>query len=70
MWIGAQMTLLLQQQNQLSAQIKELSVVGATPSSCNKMCDHLLKRVQELELLVQQNAQELAHMKNQLLSKK
>lgn len=64
-----QVILLLQQQRQLSAQIKELSVVDKKPSSCHEMCDHILKRVQELELLVQQIAQELAHMKYQLSKK-
>lgn len=64
------MILLLQQQRQLSAQIKELIFVDKKPSSCHEMCNHVLKRIQELELLVQQNAQELAHMKYQLLNRK
>ncbi|XP_065211912.1 uncharacterized protein olf186-M isoform X2 [Planococcus citri] len=67
--IVKQMTLLLQHQSQLSAQIKELSVVDKKPTSCHELCDHILKRVHELELLVQQNAQELAQMKYQLLKK-
>lgn len=65
-----QMTLLLQHQSQLSAQMREVSNVGSKPSSCHEMCDHILKRVQELESLVERNARELAQMKHELLNKK
>ncbi len=61
------MALLLQHQNQLSAQIRELSDVDNRPSSCHDMCENVSRRVRELELLVQENAQELARMKFQLL---
>lgn len=62
----AQITLLLQNQDELNVQIKQLANTDKKPTACHEMCDHILRRVQELERVVQQNAEELAQMKSHL----
>ncbi|XP_018902437.2 uncharacterized protein olf186-M isoform X2 [Bemisia tabaci] len=59
-----QMTLLLQHQSQLSEQLRDLTASGKP--LCVELCDKIFRRVRGLELLVQNNARELAEMRQRL----
>lgn len=64
------MTVLLHHQTHLNSQLAELTVRAQNPTACHDMCEMILQRVRGLEQLVEQNANELALMKSQLLNKK
>ncbi|XP_022162224.1 uncharacterized protein LOC111028008 [Myzus persicae] len=68
--IVRQMTVLLHHQTHLNSQLAELTVRAQNPTACHDMCELILQRVRGLEQLVEQNANELALMKAQLLNKK
>ncbi|VVC32087.1 Hypothetical protein CINCED_3A014678 [Cinara cedri] len=68
--IVRQMTVLLHHQTHLNSQLAELTVRAQNPTACHDMCELILQRVRGLEQLVEQNANELALMKAQLLTKK
>lgn len=68
--IVRQMTVLLHHQTHLNSQLAELTIRAQNPTACHDMCELILQRVRGLEQLVEQNANELALMKAQLLNKK
>ncbi|XP_050541185.1 uncharacterized protein LOC126905471 isoform X2 [Daktulosphaira vitifoliae] len=64
-----QMNALLHHQTHLNNQLVELTARAQNPIACHDMCELILQRVQGLEQLVEQNANDLALMKAHLLNK-